>query len=100
MQDNWDWVNRGVGQRIAQARKRAGLTQKILADRVSLSRASIANMEAGKQAIQIHMVFELAHQLHVPPLDLIPVISESGILRDLSEIQTIALIKRRIADAQ
>lgn len=96
MHDKWDWVNRGAGQRIAQARKRAGLTQKGLADRVQMSRASIANMEAGKQAIQIQMIFEMADKLQIPPSDLIPVISESGKPRDLSELLTLDHIKQEL----
>ena len=97
MHNKWGWVNRGAGQRIAQARKKAGLTQKGLADRLEMSRASIANMEAGNQAIQIQMIFEMAHHLQVPPLDLIPAISETGGVRDLSEVETVELIRRQLA---
>ena len=100
MQGKWDWVNRGVGQRLAQTRKRARLTQKGLADLVDMSRASIANIEAGKQGIQIQMIFELAEQLQVPPSDLIPALNDSGKLRDLSDLQTLEQIKRQVAESQ
>jgi transcriptional regulator with XRE-family HTH domain len=99
MEGRWGWVNRGVGLRIAQARKRLRLTQKDLAERIEMSRASIANIEAGKQPIQIQMVFELADRLEVTPFDLIPAISESGKPRDLSDVQVVEQIKRQVAES-
>jgi transcriptional regulator with XRE-family HTH domain len=65
-----------------------------------MSRASIANIEAGKQGVQIQMVFELAEQLQISPSDLIPVFNDSGNLRDLSEVQTLQLIRRQLAASQ
>ncbi|MGP8250653.1 MAG: helix-turn-helix domain-containing protein [Terracidiphilus sp.] len=97
MDGKWKWVNRWAGQRVAQARKRVGLTQKGLAGLIQKSRASVANIEAGKQPIQIQMIFELAELLHVEPGDLIPVISETGKKRDLSEIEALKDIKRQVA---
>jgi len=99
MDGKWGWVNRGAGMRVAQARKRVGLTQKALADRIKMSRASIANIEAGKQPIQIQMIFELADQLKVAPEDLIPAMSESGRPRALSDLQVVELIKRQVAES-
>jgi transcriptional regulator with XRE-family HTH domain len=37
-----------------------------------MSRGSIANIEAGRQRIPIHMLVVLARELDVPPADLIP----------------------------
>jgi transcriptional regulator with XRE-family HTH domain len=99
MDGKWKWVNRGAGQRVAQARKRASMTQKDLASRIQMSRASVANIEAGNQPIQIQMIFELAEHLHVAPLDLIPDISESGARRDLSDVQLLDQIKRQVAQS-
>lgn len=99
MDGKWQWVNRGAGQRVAQARKRAKLTQKDLAGLIQMSRASVANIEAGNQPIQIQMIFELAEHLHVEPADLIPAVSETGKLRDLSEIQALEDIKRKVAES-
>jgi transcriptional regulator with XRE-family HTH domain len=99
MDGKWKWVNQGVGQRVAQARKRARLTQKDLAGLIQMSRASVANIEAGNQPIQIQMIFELAGHLHVQPADLIPAVSETGKPRDLSEIQTLDDIKRKVVES-
>lgn len=75
------------------------MTQKDLARRIRKSRASVANIEAGNQPIQIQMIFELAEHLHVAPLDLIPDISESGTGRDLSDAQLLDQIKRQMAES-
>jgi transcriptional regulator with XRE-family HTH domain len=99
MDGRWTWVNRGAGQRVAQARKRLGLTQKGLANRIKMSRASVANIEAGKQPIQIQMIFELADKLEVTPADLLPAVSESGRSLDLSDLQVVQQIKRQVAES-
>jgi transcriptional regulator with XRE-family HTH domain len=96
MDGRWAWVNRSLGQRIATARKKLRLTQQDLADRIDRSRASVANMEAGKQPIQIQMIFELADKLQVTPADLIPAVSESGRFVNLSEVQVVEQIKRQL----
>lgn len=94
----WDWVNRGAGRRIADARRSAGLTQRQLADRVEMSRASIANIEAGKQPLQLHMVFVLADCLGVGAAQLIPVKSESGASLDLRDAVFVANIRQRLPE--
>lgn len=94
----WDWVNRGAGKRIADARKRAGLAQRELAQLVGMSRASIANIEAGKQPLQLQMIFVLADHLGVGPADLIPLRSDSGASVDLSDFAVVADLKQRLPD--
>ena len=44
-----------VGQRIARARKEAGLTQKELADRIGVARRSVQGYESGKIAPYRHL---------------------------------------------
>lgn len=55
------------GQRVKLARRAAGLTQTELGDAVSLSRASVGNVEAGRQATSAEQTAQLAEVLGVPP---------------------------------
>jgi transcriptional regulator with XRE-family HTH domain len=88
-----------VGLLIASCR-RGKYTQTTLAQRLNLSRSSVANIERGEQTIQLHTLFKIARLLQVPPDDLLPdspsVIETRGSLRD---IRTINLIKaHRVPD--
>lgn len=53
------------GQRLAEAREACGLTQSELGRRVKLSRASIANIEAGRQRVLLHQLGEFALALNL-----------------------------------
>lgn len=64
---------RVFGRRVAFQRRAAGLTQQQLADKVKLSRASIANMETGRQGdVGLSTLFALADAFGIAPVDLIP----------------------------
>lgn len=52
-----------LGRKVAAARKKLGLTQAELASRVSLTRASVANIETGRQRVMLHDVFALVEAL-------------------------------------
>ncbi len=52
-----------MGRKVAAARKKVGLTQAELASRVSLTRASVANIETGRQRVMLHDVFALVEAL-------------------------------------
>jgi len=62
---------RDVGRRVRDARKKSGMTQQSLASKVSLSRASITNLEMGRQKLMLHTLVDIASELHVSPDDLI-----------------------------
>ena len=47
-------------------------TQQALADKVSLTRTSITNIERGRQHIQLHTLYSLAKALEVEVVDLLP----------------------------
>jgi transcriptional regulator with XRE-family HTH domain len=66
-----DWFYRGFGTKVRQARG-GGLTQEELAARVKLSRTSIANIEAGRQRVPLHMLHVFAQALGVAPESLLP----------------------------
>lgn len=63
-----------IGKRVFDAREAMGFTQKKLGDKVGLSRASIANIEAGRQRILLHQAIDLAEALQISAAEeLLPV---------------------------
>ncbi len=56
-----------AGQRINKARRDAGLTQQALAAVSGLTRSSVANVEAGRQRIPLHVLASMAKPLGVEP---------------------------------
>jgi transcriptional regulator with XRE-family HTH domain len=69
------------GSNLRAARKRAGLTQRELADRINLTRTSVTNIERGTQRIALHQLFDLAAAVGDKPVDLLPALQPN--LRDL-----------------
>ena len=63
---------RHVGGQVRGLREGAGLKQEELAARVGLSRASIANVEAGKQAVPLHLFAAITGALGADMADLLP----------------------------
>lgn len=69
-------VYRRFGALIKSRRRRENLSQANLGILLGLSRGSIANIECGKQGIQIHQLFLLAEVFQEDPKNLIPEIRE------------------------
>lgn len=65
-------VNRRVAQLVSHARAEAGMTQADLAAKADMTRASIANIEIGLQAINIYQLLRLANALGIAPEKLVP----------------------------
>jgi transcriptional regulator with XRE-family HTH domain len=63
---------RAIGSRVLRARIDAGMTQDQLAEKIGMARASIANLEAGRQRPPVHVIADIAAALGVPRHDLIP----------------------------
>src|SRR4051812_2515307 len=61
-----------IGRNVREARKSAGLTQADLADAVGMTRSSIANLEAGRQRIPVHLLVWIGEILGASPRDLLP----------------------------
>lgn len=55
------------GDRIRDARKAAGLTQRQLSDRLGVSNTSISNWEKGLSRPDADMIQKLCHILHLEP---------------------------------
>lgn len=59
------------GGRVRDHRTAAGLTQRLLAERVGLTRASVSNIEAGFQDVTVRRLLVLAHALDTTPAELL-----------------------------
>lgn len=60
-----------VGQKVAEARAAAGLSQKQVAERIGITRASVANLEAGRQDMNLSRLAGLAQVLSLDLNELI-----------------------------
>ena len=66
-------INVAFGKAIAQRREELEFTQAKLAGLVGVSRASIANIEKGRQNVLIHHVYDLAAALEMQKVgDILP----------------------------
>ena len=65
---------RALGERIRQARvgQPEKLSQAALAERLCVSRASVGNIEAGRQHAPLHLLWKVAQHLQVELSSLIP----------------------------
>lgn len=64
---------RRLGRAVAERRTELGLTQSDVAEKLGLSRASLANLENGRQRIMVHQLFALVNALKLKSiLDLVP----------------------------
>ncbi len=61
-----------IGHKISEARKKAGLKQEPFARLIGLTRASVVNIEKGRQRPSIHLIWEIARKLNVAVRTLLP----------------------------
>ncbi len=71
---DFDELYRELGRRIRQARERSGegLSQDALANQLGISRASVVNIEAGRQRAPLHLLWQIAQLLGTDLTSLIP----------------------------
>ncbi len=68
------------GEAMALRRDKLKMTQAELASRVGLSRASIANIERGRQSVLLHHACDIAAALGLSQVgDLLPVVSKPSL---------------------
>jgi len=63
---------RELGERLAHARRSAGLTQRAVAERAGIGRPTLANIEKGRQRVLYHQLLDVARALGSDPRDLLP----------------------------
>lgn len=61
-----------VGERVKRARRSTGMSQRVLAERLDMSRTSIVNIEAGRQRPPLHVLWHIAEILETDAELLIP----------------------------
>ena len=63
---------RDVGGRVRTARVSKRLTQEDLASKLGLTRSSVANLEAGRQRVPLHVLVLISELLETPISELLP----------------------------
>jgi transcriptional regulator with XRE-family HTH domain len=58
-------IYRALGRAVARRRKELALTQADVARQIGLTRASLANIESGRQKVLLHQVYRLAGALRL-----------------------------------
>jgi len=81
-----------TGNLIKKARMLRDLTQQDLSEKVNLTRASITNIERGKQKISLYTLYLIADALNITPNSLLPELStvqksQSALFSDLTVIK-------------
>lgn len=83
---NKSLLQRGIGDAVRRARKQKNVRQRELANDVHCSRATLVNIEHGKQQPTIELLFRIARYLKCPYKDLLPTEEDLEKLKtDISE---------------
>jgi len=86
---------KAFGEAVAKRRNALGLSQAELAAKVGISRASVANIERGRQNVLLHHAYSLASALEFARVgDLLPSIPK----RALAKPVTIALSDKSVGE--
>ena len=64
-------IGRAIGRRIAEARRKAGLTQAQLAERLGWSRDTLINYENGRRTLAVERLIAIAEAFDLPPATLL-----------------------------
>lgn len=72
MEDKSRVLYKTIGGKIGAQRKKKDMNQQDLADLISLSRSSLANIEMGKQQPSIFTIYELSQSLGCEITELLP----------------------------
>lgn len=68
--------DRAVGTRLRKWRVDGGLTQQQLAQRLSIARTSVTNIEAGRQPLSAWLLWRISDLLERSPSDFLPSAAE------------------------
>ncbi|MCX6238800.1 MAG: helix-turn-helix transcriptional regulator [Bacteroidia bacterium] len=65
-----------IGLKIKEIRQAKGMNQESFARSLNLTRASIANIEQGRQRATIHLIYDICKKTEVNITDILPVIQK------------------------
>lgn len=102
---------RELGRRIAARRSFLRITQAEVGERMGVSRASVANIEAGRQKLQVHQLYAIARALgfgdlgdilptKVPALDGDSLLSDREDVSAVQRAQFESLVRNAVAAAR
>jgi transcriptional regulator with XRE-family HTH domain len=80
-----------VGGNVRSKRTESGMSQSMLAQRIGFTRSSVANLEAGRQRIALHLFVKIEQALDCQPGDLLPrfaPVVDDDLLSELNESLT------------
>jgi transcriptional regulator with XRE-family HTH domain len=81
-------IYKTIGGIIRQRRRRLELPQTKLAAQLGISRATLANIETGRQRVLVHHLYALAEALDMKPTDLLPQMINSGSKSEWAQFPT------------
>ena len=96
---DFDELYRELGRKVRQARQREGqrLSQDELAKRLGISRASVVNIEAGRQRAPLHLLWQIAEVLGTDLTSMIP--SREELLPHAKNVELDREMMKQIEDA-
>jgi transcriptional regulator with XRE-family HTH domain len=65
-------VYKEIGRNIRTRRRQIDVSQDHVALQLGISRATLANIETGRQRVLVHQLYGIARALRVKPSDLLP----------------------------
>jgi transcriptional regulator with XRE-family HTH domain len=71
-QMNLDEFYAYVGNNVRDKRTASGISQSMLAERIGFTRSSVANLEAGRQRVALHLFVRIEQALDCLPGELLP----------------------------
>ena len=82
-------LNQLIGKKIASLRDLNRLSQTDLAKQISVNRATISNIEAGRQNISVHLLYKIAEVFETDVAIIIPTFKqlEGHMLRGKEQIE-------------
>lgn len=63
---------RSIGGVIRAKRRQRDWSQEVLAEKLKISRGTLANIESGRQRVLVHQLYAIAAALELKPADLLP----------------------------